>query len=109
MTSTIALAGAIAIGALAVGIALFFKVWWAGIICVAISLVAGVVAVLAFMTYSAERRKTARFAESERALEERELDELIKANNAIAHGDVDAPQASVTEEAQNTDIDKNNI
>lgn len=65
ITSWIALLSAICVGALAVAIVLFFKLWWAGLICLAVSMVSGVLIVTLFMSYRAERRLKMRLTSEE--------------------------------------------
>ena len=60
-----ALTAAVCAGALAVAVLLFFEVWWAGLIALAVSMLCGVATVLLFMAYQADRRRNLRITEEE--------------------------------------------
>lgn len=55
----IALFAALTGGALVVAIVLFVEIWWAGLICLAVSLICGACTVTLYMAYRADRRKNA--------------------------------------------------
>ncbi len=70
-----AVTAAICVGALAIAVVLFVKVWWWGLIALGVSLASGAATVLMFMGYQAERRRRTRLTEQEE--EDKRIMELI--------------------------------
>ena len=65
LTGWMALTTAVAAGAFAIAIVLFFKLWWAGLIALAVSMLCAAATALMFMAYRADRRKAMTMTQEE--------------------------------------------
>ena len=92
-----ALTAAVCAGALAVAVVLFFEVWWAGLIALAVSMLCGVATVLLFMAYQADRRRSMRATEDEEE-EQRIMSMLENARSQRAMKEAEAEEVTVVKD-----------
>ena len=97
LTGWMALTAAVCTGTLAVAVVLFFEVWWAGLIALAVSMLCGVATVLLFMAYQADRRRSMRATEEEEE-DKRVMALLENARSQREMKEVEAEEGSVVKD-----------